>query len=82
MLTLDTHGFVYQVFWPSNWVIDFNTLLEFRPMTTGTIPSTTQILRTTSKRCASPQLIYRIHATHFIHTLIRILHYVMQFNHY
>ena len=79
MLTLDAHGFVYRVFWPSDWVIDCYILLEFRPLTT--IPSTTQILCTSTKRCASPQFINRIHATHFIHTLIPILHYVMPINH-
>ena len=55
--------------------------LNLDPRYTGTMPSTTQILRTSTKRCASPQLINRIHATHFIHILIRILHYVIPINH-
>ena len=81
MLTLDTHGFVYQVFWPSDWVNDCYILPEFRPQTTGTISSTAQNLHTSTKRGASPQLIDRIHARHFIHTLIRSCHPVMPFNH-
>ena len=31
MLTLDTHDFVYRVFWLSDWVIDCYILLEIRP---------------------------------------------------
>ena len=39
------------------------------------------LFSTSNKRRAPPQLINRIHATHFIHTLIRILHYVKPINH-
>ena len=81
MLNLDTHGLVYRVFWPIDLVIICYTLLEFRTETTGTIPSTTQILRTSSERCASPHLISKMHAPIFIHARIRILHHVMPINH-
>ena len=30
MLTFDTHGFVYRVFWPSDWAIDCYIWLELR----------------------------------------------------
>ena len=43
-----THSTVYRVFWPSDQSTAY-ILNIFRPSTSGTVPSTTQILRTAIK---------------------------------
>ena len=57
--SLCTHSSVYQVFWPSDRVVDCNILILFRLSATDTMPLTTQTLHTATKRCVSPQTINR-----------------------
>ena len=50
-----TQTSVYRVFCPSDWVIDCNILILFRPSTAGTIPLTTHIFAYSYKMvCISP----------------------------